>query len=148
MSYTTFSEVEGDFKDTEFTATSNVLDSDATQFIVEADALINAYVGTVYVAPVVTPGEGLNLLKLLSRSLVVNRIKRVLEVKQIKSEDANQNIVSVLLSVAQVMKILTDIQNKDLFLSGAVALIAGAGFYNNNVANSIEPVIKKDERQW
>ena len=148
MAYTTAIEVQGDFKDTTFSTTSNVTTANVDQFIVESDSLINSYVGTVYTVPVTTPGDGVNLLKLLSRSLVTARIKAVLQVKQDTNNDANQSIVGVLLSPTAVMKILKDIQNKDLSLTGAEALTSGAGFYSHNVADSIESVMKKDERQW
>lgn len=148
MAYATYTEIEADFKDTAFTTTSNVKAADVTQFIVEADALINAYVGARYVVPVSGSGDGLNLLKLLSRSLVAGRIKKILEVKQEKNTDANQNIVGVLLSPTQVMKILNDIKNDELNLDGAVLLSSDNGFYSNNVANDVCPVMKKDEKQW
>jgi len=93
-------------------------------------------------------GDGLNLLKLLSRSITATRIKRILEVKQDKSQDANQNVVSVLLSMAQVMKILKDIQDKNIKLDGAVLLTSTGGFYSNNAANSVAPVMRKGTRQW
>lgn len=147
MAYATKTEIEADFKDMEFVAGKNVTDTDVTQFIVESDALINSYVGTVYQVPV-SSGEGLQLLKLLTRSLVAARIKKLLEVKQEKATDANQNVLSVLLSVDKVMKILNDIKKKDAALIGATLLVGTGSFYNNNNSNSVSPVIKKDERQW
>lgn len=147
MSYATVAEIEADFKDTSFTSSTNVKTADVTQFIVEADALINAYVGTVYTVPVAS-GDGLNLLKLLCRSLVAARIKRIMEVKQEKNADPNQSVLGVLLPPSQVMKILKDIQEQNLALAGATLLVSGSGFYNNNVTNDVEPRIKKDERQW
>lgn len=148
MAYTTYSEIEKDFKDQTFSADSgNVRQADVTGFITEADAMIDAYVGTRYTVPV-TSGDGLNLLKLLSRSLVTARIKKILEVKQEKSTDANQAAVGVLLSVSKVMEILRDIQSGALTLVGASALLSSGGFYSKNAACAVEPVIKKDEKQW
>lgn len=148
MAYTTYSEIEKDFKDQTFSADSgNVRQADVTGFITEADALINAYVGTRYTVPV-SSGDGLNLLKLLSRSLVTARIKKILEVKQEKATDANQAAVGVLLSVTKVMEILNDIQSGKLALAGASSLVSGNGFYSKNAACDVEPVIKKDEKQW
>lgn len=148
MAYTTKAEIESDFKDTKFDSTTMVTANDVTQFIVEADALINAYVGGVYTVPVVTAGEGLNLLKLLSRSLTAARIKRILEVKQEKNTDANQNVLGVLLSPSAVMNILKDIQDKTLTLAGAAPLVSGGGFFSNNNSNGVAPVVAKDTKQW
>ncbi len=147
MAYTTYTEIQADFKDMTFTSTSNVKDSDVTQFIAEADALINSYVGSRYTVPV-TAGEGLTLLKFLSRSLVSGRIKKILEVKQEKSVDANQSVQGVLLSPSQVMKILSDIRDDNLNLIGAAALVSSLGFYSNNAVNDVAPVIEKDSKQW
>lgn len=148
MAYTTTVEVQGDFKDMVFNTKSLVTSNDVTQFIVEADALINSYVGTVYTVPVTAAGDGKNLLKFLSRSLVSARIKTILEVKQPTNTDANQNVVGVLFSPSKVMQVLKDIQTKNISLAGAESLVSGAGFYNNNVANGVEPTVLKGTKQW
>ncbi len=147
MSYTTANEIESDFKDLTFDASSNVTTDDVEQFIVEADSLINGYVGTVYQTPV-TQGEGVSLLKLLSRSLVSARIKRIMEVKQDKNPDPSQNVLGVLLSTTQIMKILNDIQTKTMKLDGAVLLVASGGFFSKNYECDVEPTILKDTKQW
>jgi hypothetical protein len=147
LAYSTVSEIESDFKDLTFTTTSNVKTADVTQFIVEADALINAYVGTVYTVPL-TAGEGLSLLKLLCRSLVAARVKRIMEVKQDKNTDPNQAVIGVLLSPSQVMKILTDIQASVLKLDGGELLSSSGGFYSANDTNDVSPTIEKDTKQW
>lgn len=148
MAYTTYEEIQTDFKDLTFDASEgNVIQSDVTQFIVESDALINSYVGQTYNVPVTT-GDGLNLLKLLSRSLVTARIKKLLEVKQEKSTDSNQNILSVLLTPTAVMKILENIRDKKVALDGATLNVATGSFYSSNVANDVTPTIKKDCKQW
>ena len=149
MSYTTPTEIQSDFKSIDFTVSgANVNTASVTQFIVESDALINSYVGTVYTVPVTASGEGLSLLKLLSRSLVAARIKKIMAVKVDKATDANQDVVGVLLSSTQVMKILTDIQSKTIALAGAALLISGGGFFNKNVDGGVCAVMKKDDKQW
>lgn len=147
MAYTTFAQVQEDFKDMAFTSTSNVRDTDVTQFIKEHDALINAKVGQVYVVPITT-GEGLDLMSLLSRSLTAARIKRIMEVKQEKSIDANQNVVSTLLTPKEVMKILDDISKKNMVLDGGVLLSSTGGFSNGNNNRGVKPVVRKDIKQW
>lgn len=148
MAYTTYSEIEADFKNLTFDAVNgNVLQAEVTQFIVEADALIDSFIGKRYTIPVAS-GDGLNLLKLLSRSLVTARIKKILEVKQETNKETNQNVVGVLLSPTQVMKILVDLRDGELTLSGASALASSSGFYSNNYANDVAPVIAKDDKQW
>ncbi len=147
MAYCTYTEVEADFKDTTFTTTTNVKIADVTQFIVEADALINSYVGMRYSVPVTAGADALSLLKLYSRSLVANRIRSLLEVKQEKNTDANQNVRSGL-STANVLKLLEQIKNDEIKLDGATLLSSSSGFYSYNYENDIEPDFEKDCKEW
>jgi len=147
MAYATKDEIAADFKDITFSTTTNVKAADVDGFIAEADALINSYVGMKYTVPV-TAGEGLSLLKLLCRSLVSSRIKKIMEVKQEKSTNANQNVQGMLMSVSDIMKILKDISTGAITLAGASSLISGGGFSSFNYDEDVEPVAKKDTKQW
>ncbi len=148
MAYTTATDVQTNFKSIDFSQSgAAIITATVTQFIVEADALINSYVGARYVVPI-TVESGLSLMKLLSGSLVVARIKGVLEVKQSKGTDANQNVVSTFLSPTAVMKILADIRDDKLNLDGATNSVLSSGFYSQNVQDSVCPVVKKDTKQW
>lgn len=148
MAYTTYTEVQGDFKNMTFNAsTGNVIQSEVTQFIVEADALINSYVSAKYPTPVTEAGDGLNLLKMLSRTIVTLRIKAVLEVKSANAA-IGQNAVSTLMSMPQITKMLESIKAGQLKLIGVTTTVSGGGFYSSNYADSIEPVIKKNDRIW
>lgn len=148
MAYTTYTEIQGDFKNLTFDASvGNVIQSEVTQFIVEADALIDSFVGAKYSVPV-TAGDGLNLLKMLSRTIVTLRIKSIIEVRQNSNVAANQNAVSTLMSMSQITKMLEQIKAGQVKLAGATALVSGGGFYSSNYANDITPVIKKGDKQW
>lgn len=150
MAYATYSDIEKDFKDLKFSSTSNVTINDVKQFIVEADALIDGYVGTVYSVPLSDSAGGYQLLKLLSRSLVAARVKKILEVvrEQSGGKDAVQSVIGVLLSPSKVMEILRDIQKKEIALAGATSLVSGGGFYSKNVSEDVQPTIEKDTKQW
>lgn len=150
MAYTNYEEIQADFKDMTFLESgTNVTQDAVTQFITEADALINSYVGSRYATPLTeSSGEGYQLLKLLSRSLVSARVKKLMEVKQEKSTDANQSVAGVLFSVTRVMSILEDIKNDIISLAGAQALETKNGFFSSNAAAGVEFVSKKDEKQW
>ncbi len=149
MAYTTYSEIQGDFKNLTFDASAgNVIQSEVTQFIVEADALINSYVSAKYAVPVADAGDGLNLLKMLSRTIVTLRIKSIIEVRQNTNVAANQNAVSTLMSMSQITKMLEGIKAGQIKLVDATPLVSGGGFYSSNYANDITPVIKKSVKQW
>jgi len=148
MAYSTSAEIQADFKNTTFDATTNVTATDVTQFIVESDALIDHYVGQRYEIPVTGGATALSLLKLFSRSLTADRVRAILEVKQATNVDGNQNPRRNLLTYAEVLAELKKIQKSDLELIGATPLVASGPFYSSNDADSVTPVMKKDERQW
>lgn len=147
MAYCTVAEVESDFKNLDFKTNTLVTSADVTQFITEADALINSYVGMKYEVPVAGGSGALGLLKLFSRTLVADRVKKILEVKQVQNTAANQDVRGAY-STRDVIKALEQIKKGELSLEGASPLVSGGGFYSNNYANGVDPVFKKDERQW
>lgn len=148
MPYSTKEEIESDFKNMDFTSTSNVTETDVDGFILEADALINSYVGMKYVIPVTADATSLSLLKLFSRTLVADRIKKILEVKQETSKGANQDVRGAY-STKDVMAALEKIKKDQLMLPGAETLVGDGGtFYSSNYANSVCPVVEKDSKQW
>lgn len=147
MAYSTTAEVQADFKSLVFSTTTLVTSADVAQFIIESDALINSYVGMKYLTPVEADDDALGLLKLFSRTLVADRIKKILEVKQATNTSANQDVRGAY-STRDVMKALNDIKKGDLKLSGATSLVTAGGFFSNNFVNNVQPVFKKDEKQW
>ena len=148
MAYSTAAEIQQDFKNADFSTSTNVTTAAVTQFIVEADALIDHYVGQRYVVPVTASASTLSLLKLFSRSLVADRVRAILEVKQATNVDGNQNPRRNLLTYVEVLAELKKIQKSDLELVGATALVSSGPFYSSNASLGVEPVAKKDVRQW
>ncbi len=148
MAYCTKEEIGAEFKSViVFSDSTNVTAAAVNGYIAEADALINSYVGKRYSTPVAT-GEGVTLLKLISRSICVARVKLQMEVVQAKSADANQNVRSVLFSPSKCIEILEDIQKGNVDLIGATSLLSSGAFFNNNVDNEADPVIEKHTKQW
>lgn len=147
MSYCTYTDVQADFKSISFTSVSLVTSSAVTQFILEADALINTYVGSRYRVPV-TGATSLALMSLFSRTLVADRVRGILANKQQTNTDANQQVKSDGFSVKNVMQSLNDIKDGIAFLSDATLLLDSAGFYSNNSARNVQPRMHKNRRQW
>jgi len=147
MGYSTSAEIQSDFKNLTLSTTTLVTTADVEQFIVEADALIDSFIGMKYEVPVTGGASALSLLKLFSRTLVADRVKKIMEVKQAQNTSANQDTRGAY-STKDVMAALKQIQNGDLKLSGATGLVSNGGFYSHNNANSIEPTFKKGCKQW
>lgn len=148
MAYCSAAEVASDFKDIEFTSSTNVTATDVAGFITEADALINTYLGRRYAVPVTgSYTDALALLKLYSRALVADRIRGIMEVKQATNKDGNQNVRSGL-NAKDIIKLLTDLRDDVTDLPGVPKLVTNGGFYSNNAANNVKPVMQKGTKQW
>lgn len=144
--YTTAAEVEAEFKDITFTATTNVKNTDVDGFINEFDAVIDSFVSTRYVTPVSNLTQGFTLLKALCRALTANRIKAILEaVKQSGTKEIFQTVRSGF-TTNEVMKMLERISSGEVALVGVAPLTGGNDSYTR--ANDIEPVFEKDKQQW
>lgn len=148
MSYCAVADVQNDFKAVVFTTTSFVTIAAVTQFIVEADALINSYVAQRWVTPITADATSLALMSLFSRTLVADRVRGILANKQQTNTDANQQVKSDGFSAKNVMDALNKIKNGEMQLTGATLALQGGGFFSNNYDQSIQPVLQKDVRQW
>ena len=149
MSYCEVSDIESEFKNLKFTSDTLVTVSDIQGFIAEYDALINAYVGAKYVTPITADEDSVTLMRLFSRTLTADRVKKRLEVKQDTNKSANQDVRGAY-STKDVMASLNAIKKGELPLSGATLLLnSGQGtFYSENVENNVTPVFQKDVDQW
>lgn len=148
MSYCTFSDVQEDFKSVvQFSNTSLVTSSAVTKMIAEADALINSYIGAVYILPL-TQSTSTDLMRLYSRTVVSDRVRGILENKQTTNIDGNQNVKAVSFSTKDVMAGLRDLKDKVFPLVGETLAYPGAGFFSNNNERNEQPRFRKDSRQW
>lgn len=147
MGYCQLTDIEGEFKNIAFTTTSNVSTVTVTAFIAEASALIDTYVGGRYVTPIV----GVNSLLVMSlycRTLVADRIRGIIESKQVTNTDSTANAKNPGLSTSDVIKALTQIQNGNTVLGDAALQNLNASFFSNNSQNGVQPRFRKNRRQW
>lgn len=147
MGYCTYQDVQADFKNIQFAAGQFVTDTAVTQFIVEASALIDSYVGGRYATPI-TGTQALALCSLYCRTLVADRVRGILAVKQQVATDANQQVKSDGFSTKDVMKALNDIKNGDSTLIDAILNNASASMYSNNFERGVSAKFHKNRRQW
>lgn len=151
MAYSTKAEIESEFKNMTFEVDTNVSASDVGGFIAEADSLIDTYVGVKYVVPVSSSDSPIsfNTLKLCSRTLVAARVRAIMAVKQASNTDANHEVRGAVgFNTSNVMALLKDIRDGKQNLADGILVEAAGGFSSYNVDNKIEPVFKKDVKQW
>lgn len=149
MAYSLNTDVAIEFKNMTFTLTSFVTTADVDTFITQMDALIDSYVGAKYVVPITADASALALMQLFSVTLVADKIKKILEVKQDTNKDANQDVRGAY-GTREVMSALLAIKKGEMVVSGAT-LIAGSGsgvIFSNNIANEVEPEFEKSLEQW
>jgi hypothetical protein len=145
MAYCTYSDVQAEFKDITFSSTTAVKDSEVTEFIVQADARINAEIGKVYETPLAS-GEGLSLLKMISLQIVSKRIHEILKVKSGSDETDQKGSEEEEKDTPE--KLLARIVSSDLKLVGATYLRSGNGVKSYTNDNAVSHLFERDVASW
>lgn len=144
MPYSTYTDVASEFKDIDFTSVnSKVLSTEVTEFISQADSLIDAAISNKYEVPV-TGTASLKLLKMISILLVRDRILEIIAAKTGNDETSQDPTKKYLISPKDMLK---SISKGDMKLVDAV-VISGGGVSSFNVDHSIKHVFKKGVDQW
>lgn len=147
MGYCVVADVQAEFKSVVFSPSTLVTDTSVNGFILEASALINSKVGTRYLTPITGDTDALALMSLYCRTLVADRVRGILENKQVTNVDANQAVKHLGLTTADVLRGLNDIMNNVVFLNSPTR-DPHAGFYSNTAAHNVRPYFHKRTRQW
>lgn len=145
--YASVAEVGAEFKNTTFTSTSAVKDSQVSAMLDQATAYIDGKVGMRYVLPIVAPGA-LLVLKGICIDIVAQRLKPILKIdaggvkgnQSPATEDRNK----------KAEQALSDIQsnNTDLTVFGAVLKSKGDGADSYGARNPGDAQFKKGTTQW
>lgn len=147
MAYCELSDVQSEFKNASFTADTMVKASEVEAWIIQSDALINSIIGKRYAVPVIGGDEALELLKLFSVTMTADRVRKKLEVVVGATQNAQQNPRGQVFSTKDVLEQLRQIAKGDLDLIGAGENTPGAGFAATE-GFAVEPIFKKDQKQW
>lgn len=142
MAYSVAADIESEFKKLSFT-TGPVSTAEVTEFIVQADAIIDSKIGRRYVTPVTADASALSILKFISIGCVVQRVRDILEVKNI-SRQVDQEVKREDIG-ARAKKLLDQIANKLLDLPGATLVSTGDGVNSFNADNGTEYFHKKND---
>lgn len=144
MAYCTEAQVQAEFKDLPITSTSAIKSANVTEYIAEADAALNAIIGTRYQVPVTT-GAALTLCQMMSRGLVADRIAGILAVKT-ATEKINQDATKM--SRKEIFQMAKDIAAGKVAFDGAVLVETGGGVASYVSSNVVERTFKRGEKQW
>lgn len=147
MGYATLENVQSEFKDMVFTSTTTVTDADVNEFLAEADAYINSTLSKRYEVPIAESyADARLILRMYSRLLVAERVRKILAVKQETNSGANQQVRGMM-STADIIKDLKSYADGEKDLTG-VDSNSGQNPFSATAGFGVEPVFKKDKVQW
>jgi phage gp36-like protein len=151
MTYAVLADIEAELKKVVFTANSPINIDAINDFLDQADALINMYIGNRYATPVTAP-QSILVLKKIEIDIVVYRYAKITNLKRsvnIPDERPIQDITEGS-SYKESMKLLAGIRDNifDLPDSTPVRPSSGLASYHTEPGNDDEPVFKKGVEQW
>jgi phage gp36-like protein len=146
MSYCSASDVQSMFQGITFgTTATKILSTEVAQWITEADAEIDGYLGGVYVTPI-TGTAALNIIKQIATKLVAHRAERRIYVNSGSNEIDRGRKTDLR---TEALKSLEAIQKKNLLLSDATLKTTHDGSSGYMAVNTdLEHTFKKGEDQW
>ena len=149
MAYSIYTDVQSEFKGLTLSATSKVTITEVTEYISQEDAKIDAKLSIRYSTPI-TGTEALKLVKKISIDFTAYRISKILNLKtDVPLPDGR--IIQVLNnsgSYKESMKFLDELASGKVPLPDATLNSPGPVVSSYNATNSIEPIFKRDTKQW
>jgi len=150
MAYAVVADVQAEFKSISFTSTTQVTTTKVGDWIAEADAEINSIIGIRYQTPVPSSTDAAKICKTISIWLVKDRIRGVLEIKQVEDK-VDQDVAGKSLR-DRALEWAHNIAKGWQALPGALLITVSGGSlgglesYNRSRDDSNE--FRKGEDQW
>jgi phage gp36-like protein len=146
VAYAAHADVSAEFKNTTFGSDTTPTATVVTEWIVQEENLIDAWVGKRYETPVSGATAALSILKRLSVQMVAHRIREYLGLKN--QDEKLTQFQNPSNKYAAALKQLEQIAKGDMPLPGATLLSTNAGVESFNVDEEEEHQFEKGEDQW
>lgn len=151
MTFAISTDIESEFRNIVFGSGSNAAISTAEvdEFLTQTDALINGILKPKYELPI-TGSNSLEILKKIEIDFVAFRVSKILNLKK-SIPLPDKTIVQDLnngFAYKESKKLLDAIFEGKFVLPDADLLTGSSGLSDFNSANSIEPIWKRDTKQW
>lgn len=148
MAYAIFGDIQSEFKDIEFDATTKVTSDEVTGYIAQQEASINASLSKLYITPA-THADDILILQSIVIRCVKARISTILETKSPSIETDQQPSWMIMYreAKAELKRIVTGIMplpNTPKVVDNGG--LEGYGF--DEEADEILPVFKRGVSQW
>lgn len=144
MAYSTTNQIQSEFKDITFSATSSVTDTEVTEIISMTDAEIDARLGVKYEVPI-TGTSALLICRTISTYISAARISKIVEVK---TGEADKDMPRRIEERNAALKMIEDIVAGKMLLSDATSRSTRGGVRSYNYDNDIEAEIDVTKDQW
>jgi len=143
--YATNANIQSEFIQTTFSATSQVTDTEIDEFIVLFSGLVNQRVSSRYTVPI-TDADALEIVELIVRNFVKARVMRILNSDQdAGAGETERTQANVCDKMAKQM--LDSIVDGSLQLGMQPSTLTDTpSSFNND--NAIEPIFERDKVQW
>lgn len=147
--YADVDDIASEFKDIVFNTSTSVDADEVSEFILQAENLINGTISNRYV----TPANDLNsetILRFISVAFVAYRVAKIINLK--KDVPIPEKFVPQMLNEGaayrNAKKTLEEIRDGKLILYGAVAKSSGQGVKSHNADIGFLPFWERDVKQW
>lgn len=151
MTYCDVDDIKNEFKDIDFESeSSQVTTAKVENFLLQSAGKINSYISNQYKVPVSstdkTVADAFNMLKAIQIAMVADRIKVILEVKDVKDE-VNQG-VRTNKGTPLWQKELEDIRDGKILLLNVPGASEDGGVASFVRDSSFERTFKRGQNQW
>lgn len=152
MTYATQANITSEMKGIVFDTTSQVKAADIAEFLEQADAMIDMYIGQRYTLPI-AGSKSLLILKKIAIDLVVCRVNKILDLSKSNPIPADGVVQDITEGSAyrESMKLLMAIRDNkaDLPDTASTSETAGLASFHTEPANiDIVPTFDRELQQW
>ena len=143
--YATVAQIESEFQDTSFTSSTQITDTEVTDWIQKYSGLVNQKLASKYTVPI-TDADALEVVNLIVRDFVKARIMRILN-SDIDAGAGETERTQANACEKKATMLLKAIKDGSISLGGLVPKpTANPSSFNND--NDIDPIFERDTVQW
>jgi len=152
MTYATETDIENELKGIAFGASTVPTSAAVADFLTQADAIINMYLGKRYSTPIVD-SDALNIVKKIAIDFVTYRVVKILDLSK-SNPIPDSNIIQQIdegSAYRESMKMLTAIRDNKMDLLGVSEISSAGGlasFHTESGNSEIVPYFQKGVDQW
>ena len=143
MAYSTYSDIQSEFRDLELSSSTKITQAEVTEFISQADQYIDSKLSKKYITPI-TAINSLPIVKQISIWLTAGRVWNILNEVTEGVKDRGKSLID---KAEKMLKDILSNENDEIILSGS-SIVSTSLIDASNYNNGITPLFDKDIEQW